>query len=889
MNVLRLTLIAFVLPLCFLLSPSKGNITLGTLCHAAPSMDLRVEDLSIQKLKGNSSQITISFRVVNDGPASVTTGFRTSIFPGEIVLTANGKYKFLTYYVNTAELPSQKVVFISRTINVPGGVDQFDVQIEADADHVVNDVNRGNNKAAYHFSKLFVNPHRWESIGPTRITSPPVPELHIGQYDAVGRLTAVAIHPSNSDIIYVGSPGELGHEGCGVWKTMDGGKSWAPVADSLPTLAIAAIAIDPTNPNRIYIATPDNGIFRSEDAGTSWINVHEGDLKVRRNTGDIGDRTVLLVDPVNPEVLFLTTDKGVLRSQNSGVDWSLPPSLPVITPVGDGTFTKGSATSLVMDPWDHEVLYAGIQEYGVYRTVNGGADWVLQDNITRQPVVPSAILLGLSHVSPSSPTVVYALFKGVDPDPAAYNLFRTAISTMTGDSIWENRGSCNPSDECKFWIMAVDPGNANIVYLGGPSLFVSHTGELDLSIGRVPDFGKEDRQPDAPHGDYHGWAFNPKDPKIVYAATDGGIYRSTNQAIPGTWLFIGEGITNAEVYDLADAATLPGRLIAGTQDNGTIQYDGSPVWRHIYPQPASGTCAGCGGDGGIVAIDPNYPDTFYAMGQSAQSLVQSMDGGMTFSDFPLSTDSKCYAYNQSFYFQTHPSTSGLLIASCRTLWLGLSLFPPLSGIWTSVYTPPSGRGSVVRSAVDAANNLYYAGTSWGWLYAGLGAANFQEIFSYPIILQVSDIEVDPADAKTIYASFAPITEIDRDCSEGSVNGRIYRLRRLSPTPSTSTMIATDITGNLPADLCVNAVAVDPYFHNTLYAGTSKGVFRGHRVGIMRGFFQETWSWEPYDSGMPPADVRDLEVDPTTGRMYAATYGRGVFEVILPPLRSRQGL
>jgi hypothetical protein len=118
-------------------------------------------------------------------------------------------------------------------------------------------------------------PTHWVSIGPRRVTSPAVPALGLGQYDAVGRLGAIAVDPTDSQVIYVASAGELGHEGSGVWKTTNGGNSWAPIADKLPrpTLAVAAIALDPTDHARVFIVTADLGLFRSDDAGLNWISV----------------------------------------------------------------------------------------------------------------------------------------------------------------------------------------------------------------------------------------------------------------------------------------------------------------------------------------------------------------------------------------------------------------------------------------------------------------------------------------------------------------------------------------------------------------------------------------------------------------------------------------
>jgi hypothetical protein len=178
---------------------------------------------------------------------------------------------------------------------------------------------------------------RWISIGPTRVTS---------GLGAVGRLSAIAIHPTSPSTLYVGA------QGSGVWKTTDGGASWQSITDCLPTLAIAAIAVDPSVPSRVYIATPGFGVFRSEDAGTSWTGI-SSDLQAEVRWG------VLLVHPTNPNVIYLTSALGVYRSGDFGVSWQLSKS-------------GGRATDLVMNPSNPNTLYAAIAGDGIYKTSDGG-------------------------------------------------------------------------------------------------------------------------------------------------------------------------------------------------------------------------------------------------------------------------------------------------------------------------------------------------------------------------------------------------------------------------------------------------------------------------------------------------------------------------------------
>ncbi len=714
-------------------------------------------------------------------------------------------------------------------------------------------------------------PGQWVSIGPRRVTAP---DLGSGTYDAVGRLTTIAINPVNPQIIYVGAPGELGHEGCGVWKTTDGGKTWQPMTDSLPTLAVAAIAIDPTNPDRVYIATARDGVFLSDDAGVTWVNVGGSNLpQVVSNTRD-GDRAVLLINPSDPRIMYMTTEDGVLRSTDAGAHW-------------ESSLLGQSATALVMDPLNPTTLYAAIRNVNaLYKTTDGGADpltsWVPQ---TQSPLpslltAQGTVLLGLSHPASDPHETVYVLFPEEMSTGLGFVLFRTNDADVNS---WSSVSSCTPPpgpqpNECfRFNVLGVDPVDQDRVYLGGAILLAAQIGVTPFV--RVPLVGN-DRQPASPHGDYWELAFDATNPQILYAGSDGGIFRSSDHGMEGTWTSIGEGITNVEMYDIAQAATQPGRLIAGTQDNGNIRYSGSPIWDHIPPQ------AQLGGDGSAVAIDATNPNILYAMGQLQDSLGQSLDGGQTpFLAFaqglPLSPNNngttRCAMFDSTFHFQVHPTVPTTLLASCNSLLRTTTNVSP--GNWTSIFPPPTGGGRLVRSAIDALDDLYYAGTDRGGLFAGPSGACCQAVFTHPPFpsasesVNVSDIEVDPAHPDTIYVSFAPPTTVDRRCFFRAGNSRIYQLKRTSPLPDL-TMVATDITSNLPPGLCVNSVAIDPHIPRTVFAATNKGVYRG-RSNATGG----SWFWEAYNNGLPPADVRDLEVHPVTGHINAATYGRSAFEVI----------
>lgn len=641
----------------------------------------------------------------------------------------------------------------------------------------------------------------WVSIGPTRIAS------GVG---AGGRLTAIAITPAEPGTIYVGGapPGERPEMlGCGVWKTPDGGRSWNPVTDSLPTQVIAAIAVDPSARLRVYVATPGIGIFRSEDAGQSWNQI-SNDLRVPVYLG------VLLVHPTDPNVIYVTSADGVYRSRNFGKDWPLSKS-------------GGLVTGLVMNPSNPDIIYAAIFGDGIYRTTDGGrggdASWVKLTAPSLPTTDIQTIRLALCRDVPST---VYAGY-------SRSNSFEVHCTGDGGEHWFFRKSMQNVYIE----VIGADLSQSATVYVSGVDFYRSDDGggSFVLKAGA--------------HTDHHAFAIDPMIPGVIYTLGDGGIFRSSDRG--DHWSFFGEGITNVEFYDIANSVTKPSLVIGGTQDNGTIKYDGtSTVWQGDLP---------FGGDGATVDIDPTNDQILYGMYQFIDSISRSPDGGRS----PISIGNIANGLPknacQQGYFHLHPAKVTTLLACCNSLWrtvLDLSQEPPGSN-WSPIFTPPS--GAIVRSAVDPSVDLYYAGSNDGRLYAGPAGVNWQMVFAHPASSGISDIEVDP-NTLIVYVSFG-----------GGGTGRVYRLIRSSPAPST--VDATDITSNLPNGRSVNAIGVDPKTALTIYAGTDAGVYRG--VSIDDG---KTWSWAPYNFGLPPARVVDLEVHPTTGVMRAGTSNRGAFEV-----------
>ena len=240
----------------------------------------------------------------------------------------------------------------------------------------------------------------WAPIGPSPIIN--------GAREDNGIVTAIAVNPNNSSIIYIGTAGG------GVWRTSDGGVTWKPIFDHQRSLAIGApgaLAIDPSNTDTLYAGTSGRilyrsfnpntgtfdevqaGLFKSTDGGASWVRLGFGfPSGTTSNADQFFERAihVVIVDPADSNTVYLACNTGVYRSVDGGQNWTL------------GMNANRDTESLVLDtssPAASRILYAGISGQGVFRSSDGGQNWAqILSNAT--PVVASALCL----TPPCTPT-----------------------------------------------------------------------------------------------------------------------------------------------------------------------------------------------------------------------------------------------------------------------------------------------------------------------------------------------------------------------------------------------------------------------------------------------------------------------------------------------------
>ncbi len=432
-----------------------------------------------------------------------------------------------------------------------------------------------------------------------------------GPTNVGGRITCIAVHPVDDTIVYAGAA-----EG-GVLRSTDAGHTWTPLFDDLPSLSIGAVAIDPSNPDVIYAGTGEvnpgggsvayggAGLFRSTDQGDTWQMIGLED------SGSIGR---IRIDPTDPDRIFIAVmgylwetnpQRGVFRTTNGGTTWQR------VLFVNDET----GCVDLIMRPDDPDVLYAAMWErlrqpefydYGgpgcaVYRTLDGGDTWTPVAGGLPTPDADSGrIGLSLCAAQPDVMHVVYAdrtgffdgLYKSTD---GGFTWSRTNDGVLV--SVFASYG---------WWF-----GNVRTHPVDPDTIFV-----LGFSFYRSTNGGASyDETSGGMHVDHHGMGFGPGPNPVMYEGNDGGVYQSTNGGSAWNKL-VDLPITQA--YRIALDAGNPDARYLGAQDNGTNRTltGNTDDWEWIF-----------GGDGFQALVHPTNSNRIWAQYQYGNLFYSSNGGG----------------------------------------------------------------------------------------------------------------------------------------------------------------------------------------------------------------------------------------------------------------------
>ena len=696
----------------------------------------------------------------------------------------------------------------------------------------------------------------WKPIGPSPIAS--------GRDDN-GLISAIAINPNDPDIVYMGSAGG------GVWRSRDGGTNWRPLFDRQIALGIgepAAIAIDPADSDTLYIGTSQRltpqapaGLYKSTDGGASCVRLGSG-----YPAGNVGNATqffsqwinAVRVDPANSAIVYLASSSGVFRSTDGGLNWR------------PGTGLAGDTMSLVLDPTSSaaaRVLYAGVSGSGVFRSVNGGQSWTPILSTATAAVAGVLAGGGITRVvvdlapptSPPNPSGIQVLYastggSGTAPDPVGLFMSTDAGATWSARAATGMPGNTQGGYSFHFAVDPASPGDGSKDILFFGAVGQAWSKNSGASFTAIPNV----------HADTHAWAFvrrAPGTPSTVYVGCDGGVFRSDDAARTAWSSRNKGGLQTGLFYNLTVKPDATASVTLGAlQDNGILTTAGptSPQWND--PQ---------GGDGWDVAYDGGTAGRvygtsgFWGPNPPCTRLFFSNVDGADFSPtaqrditpWGATTDQGCYLAPVS----TDPGRAGVVyVGGNQNLWQtrdgGIS-WRILTALSTAIVAVAPTNGNNVAAAVGG--QVWLSTNALALTVGAPTGVTFTNITRNLPGRNVLRVAFDPNDPTAVFAVLGGFS--------GFLGGHVYR------TTVAGTAWA-DISP--PLDVPFGGLALDGTdTPSTIYVGTDLGVLRS----VDRGQF-----WTVLDDlRFPQAPVSDMVLSQPAGVLRVATYGRGVFEFSKP--------
>jgi photosystem II stability/assembly factor-like uncharacterized protein len=635
-----------------------------------------------------------------------------------------------------------------------------------------------------------------------------------------GRVSAIAVDPGHARHLLIGAANG------GVWESTDDGLTWAPRTDGQPSLAIGAVAFDPTDPTIAYAGTGEGnstdfgdpdllgvGLLRSTNGGTTWTLLPAGPLA---HAGFFQ----IVVDPADGKHLLAATTAGLFESADGGSNWTTRRrgrtwALSLRPPAADGI---GETLAACAD--------------GLFRSTNGGSSWTA---VPLPMALPGLQRMAVCH-APSDGNVAYVFAA----NQRRARIWRRSVAGGAFTQVPVPR-DLDIEQAWYDWCAAVAPNNPDVLYVGAVDAYKgvrSATGAWEwTNISSKPS-----ADGDSAHPDQHDIAFSPRDPNVVYLANDGGVYRSPDGGV--SWTSIDRGLCITEVEYLAQHPRYEAWLLAGTQDNGTLRYQGDTVWHHVAD-----------GDGGPCAVNAAKPytcyHTFYDMGVARSRRGgdwNSWTGPPEFLVGPPTRSPDMFPKGSLFY-PPMAVNGRVVVQAGRTVFISRNA----GQSWDRVRLPVF-KDELTSTLAVPSETRVYAGTEKGRLFRidfGRGRWQRPVTLKSPTRGYMKDLRVDTHDPDRLYAAY---TDAD--------GGRIFRS---DDAGATWARADRGLTHGLP----VNAMELDPKNPDTVYAAADLGVYVSRDAGK---------SWTPFSNGLPNALVKDLLLHPKARLLRAATQARGVWEV-----------
>ncbi|MBV6479075.1 MAG: hypothetical protein HGGPFJEG_01836 [Ignavibacteria bacterium] len=664
-------------------------------------------------------------------------------------------------------------------------------------------------------------PAGWTLVGPTNIE---------------GRVTCLAIHPVNPQIIYTGTANG------GLWKSTNFCQSWVSVFDNQNTSSIGALAIDPQNPLVIYCGTgeanslrsyyPGTGIYKSTDGGESWS------LSGLDSSFTIGN---ISINPFNSNEVYVAAggwtrrknpQRGIYKSSDAGQTWQRKLFISDSVSAIDVLVDPNNGSRIYGAMWERlrreDYIKYGGQYSGLFVSTNSGENWT---QLGGGFPVNDATLGRISlDISKANSQIIYALTAAANGN--SRGLYK---STNWGGSWTLINASAAPSSNYAWFnrICKADPSNAEKLFCGGLNMYLSTNGGTGFSTIAES------------HVDHHAVAFAPSNSNYIAVGNDGGIDYSTNGG--STWLY-SNSLPITQFYAGDIDFSNPSVLMGGAQDNGTNKTTGSVGgWFSVY-----------GGDGFYCLVDYTNSQRVYASSQNG-GLVRSINGGSSFSGATSGLDLNYTNWMTPYVMDKNNP----LVLYCGTYKIhkttnGMQSWTPISPDLANGHR--GNLGTITTVDVSKSNpNVVYCGTDDAnvWVTTN-GGTNWTKINSGLPYRWVTRVAIHPDSANVCYVTLSGY-KVD------STGSHIFR---------TSNYGATwfSIRGNLP-DAPVNDIIIDPANTNVLYIATDVNVMVTENLGS---------NWNILSMGIPSnVPCHDLTFHQPSRTLVVWTHGRSAYKIKIP--------
>jgi photosystem II stability/assembly factor-like uncharacterized protein len=686
---------------------------------------------------------------------------------------------------------------------------------------------------------------KWREIGPFR----------------GGRSAAVTGVPGNPNLFYFGAAGG------GVWRTQDGGRSWANISDGFFGGSVGSIAVSESDNNVMYVGGGEvtvrgnvshgYGVWKSENAGESWESMgledtrHIVRIRVHPDNSDVVYAAVL-------GDLYKDSDaRGVYKSIDGGKSWKKT------------LFSNASsgAVDLCFDPNNPRILYASTWNvrrtpYSLSSGGDGSALWKSTDsgetwtNISSNKGLPSSTLgiIGVT-VSPVNSKRVWAIIEAEEG-----GVFRSEDGGLN----WK-RVNASRSLRQRAWYYSkiyADPQDEDVVYV------------MNVSYHKSTDGGANFKSNNAPHGDHHDLWIDPEVPSRMVIADDGGAQVTYDGGM--TWTTYHNQPT-AQFYRVTTDDHFPYRIYAAQQDNSTIRISHRTNGYSIGEDDWEST-AGC--ECGHIAIDPNDNDIVY--GGCYDGFLERLDHKKDMSrnitvwpDNPMGhgAEDMKYRFQWNFPLFFSPHDSKKLYTASNHLHVSTD-----EGQSWKLISPdltrndPSKLGSsggpitkdntsveyycTIFAAVEspAKEGLIWAGSDDGLIHITQdGGENWENIT--PSILpewsMINSIEAHPTDPATLYVA----------ATRYKLGDFKPYLLKTNDYGKTWTMI----NNGIDSDHFTRVIRMDPDREGLLYAGTESGIYVS---------FDDGENWESFQMNLPQVPITDMVMKDKN--LIVATQGRSIW-------------